>query len=438
MGLLCALHQLAPQLGLRLSVAHLDHGVRGEQARADAAFVEDLARRLGLPFDLGHWRPERARHFEADARKARYGWLREIAAARGATAVAVGHTLDDQAETILHRIVRGTGPRGLSGMPRRRALSGDPPIALVRPLLGVSRQAIRVSLEALGQGFHEDDSNADVSRTRARIRHDLLPRLAAGYNPRVAEAIARLGMLAGTSERMMERWLIELEHDVTGLNLRDRVELRRDRLLHLPVFLRAEVLRRVWRRAGWPEAGMSARRWRRLAGMARSGRITNLQVGSGIVLSTTGPMGRPADGFILERIAAADPAEGVPDVPPAVPLDVPGLATWGTGRVITVLEPQGPCDETVDLDRVALPLQVRAPVPGDHFVPLGMEGKSTPLNDFFRGRKVAPDERRRTPLLCDAVGIIWVIGHRIAERVKVTEQTRIALGLRWERGPVGS
>ena len=114
---------------------------------------------------------------------------------------------------------------------------------------------------------------------------------------------------------------------------------------------------------------------------------------------------------------------------------MPGSATWGAGRIVTVLEPQGPCDETIDLDRVALPLQVRAPVPGDHFAPLGMGGKSTPLNDFFRGRKVARDERRRTPLLCDAVGIVWVAGHRIAERVKVTEQTRKTLGLRWERGP---
>ena len=421
-----------------LSVAHLDHGVRGEPARADAAFVEDLARSLGLPFDLGHWRPERTGHFEADARKARYGWLREIAASRDATAVAVGHSLDDQAETILHRIVRGTGPRGLSGMPRRRVLSWDPPIALVRPLLRVSRQAIRESLEALGQGFREDDSNADLSRTRARIRHELLPRLANDYNPRVAEAIARLGMLASTSERLMERWLIELEHDVTQSNGPDRMELRRDRLLQLPVFLRAEVLRRIWRKAGWPEAGMSAKRWRRMARRAQSQRITTLHVGGGIALSTTGPLGRPADGFILERIAVADRAAGTPAVPQAVPLDVPGSATWGAGRIITVLEPQALCDETIDLDRVALPLRVRAPFSGDRFAPLGMGGKSTPLNDFFRGRKVARDERRRTPLLCDAVGIVWVAGHRIAERVKVTEQTRKTLGLRWERGPASA
>ena len=137
-GLLRVLHALAPELGLTLSVAHLDHGARGEASRADAAFVEDLAGSLGLPFDLGRWQPTRAGHFEADARRARYDWLLATARARGATAVAVGHTLDDQAETILHRIVRGTGLRGLVGdaraaQARARGRAGGgagPPAAL--------------------------------------------------------------------------------------------------------------------------------------------------------------------------------------------------------------------------------------------------------------------------------------------------------------------
>ena len=109
-ALLRVLHQLAKGADLRLSVAHLDHGVRGEAARADAAFVVELAESLGLPCDLGQWKPARAAHLESDARRARYAWLLEMARARRASVVAVAHTSDDQAETILHRIVRGTGP----------------------------------------------------------------------------------------------------------------------------------------------------------------------------------------------------------------------------------------------------------------------------------------------------------------------------------------
>ncbi len=203
-GLLRLLHQLAPKTGLRLSVAHLDHGARGEASRADAEFVAELAASLGLPFDLGHWRPVRAKHFESDARRARYDWLIEVARARDAGVVAVGHTSDDQAETILHRILRGTGVRGLAGIPQRRILAADPTITLARPLLSASRGEIRTYLTELGQTCREDETNSDLSHTRARIRHDLLPRLAADYNPRLSEALVRLGEHAAASLRAID------------------------------------------------------------------------------------------------------------------------------------------------------------------------------------------------------------------------------------------
>src|SRR5262249_52432313 len=113
---------------------------------------------------------------------------------------------DDQAETILHRILRGTGPHGLAGIPRIRMLAVDPPppIALVRPLLDVSRAAIRAYLADCAQPFREDETNADLGRTRARIRLDLLPKLAAEYNPNVADALVRLGSLAASTRRALE------------------------------------------------------------------------------------------------------------------------------------------------------------------------------------------------------------------------------------------
>src|SRR3954447_23960246 len=257
-GLLRALHGLAPGLGLGLSVAHLDHGVRGESSRADASFVADLADELGLPFDRGEWRPTRPGHFEVEARRARYAWLVEVARARNASAVAVGHTRNDQSETILHRIVRGTGLRGLAGIPRRRTLAEG--LTLVRPILGVTRAEVRGYLAAIGQPYRDDASNDDISRTRARIRHDLLPRLARDYNPGVAEALVRLGELAGEAGRALERRLVALERaSLLGVEP-DRVVLDRRPLLRSSRFLRAELLRRVWRRAGWPEAGMDAGR----------------------------------------------------------------------------------------------------------------------------------------------------------------------------------
>jgi len=285
-ALLRVLHHLAKGVGLRLSVAHLDHGVRGEAARADAAFVVELARSLGLPCDLGQWKPARAAHFESDARRARYAWLLELAQARGASVVAVAHTCDDQAETILHRIVRGTGLRGLAGMPRRRILSLDPKASLVRPLLDVSRRELRDHLTALGQPFQEDQSNADLERTRARIRHDLLPKLVAEYNPRVAEALVRLGALAEAMQKSLESDLDELERAVVITKGPDCIVLEQGFLGSVPLFKRTEVLRRVWRRAGWPEQGMSARRWWRLAVLAKSKTIKKVMIGAGVTAST--------------------------------------------------------------------------------------------------------------------------------------------------------
>ncbi|MFO0957359.1 MAG: tRNA lysidine(34) synthetase TilS [Isosphaeraceae bacterium] len=147
-GLLRAADRLAGELRVRLIVAHLDHGARGEASEADARFVAELADRLKWPSVLGVWKATRAAHFEADARRARYSWLIELARANEATAVLVGHTRDDQAETILHRVLRGTGPRGLGGMHTSRTLAEG--IRLIRPLLKVDRASVR-RLVAIGQ-----------------------------------------------------------------------------------------------------------------------------------------------------------------------------------------------------------------------------------------------------------------------------------------------
>jgi tRNA(Ile)-lysidine synthase len=431
-GLLRALHRLSSELRLTLSVAHLDHGTRGELARADAVFVEALADSLGLPLDLGHWRPARVSHFEADARRARYAWLLGIAVARGASAIAVGHTRDDQAETILHRILRGTGLRGLKGIPPRRVLSRQPPVMLVRPLLSVSRQEIRTSLGSPGEAFREDASNLDEARTRARIRHDLLPRLAREYNPRVAEAIVRLGTLAGAAERSVDRQASEIEIDVTRSVSDDLIELNRDRLRRSPSYLCTEVLRKVWRRAGWPEAGMSARRWRRLAMLARGRRLGRAELGLGIEAFTAGASRSSPDLLVLKRERGDVSFCCQPPTVVPIPVQVPGCVSWGAGTITTSLDPDAPRDETIDLDRIVPSLVVRAAVPGDRFEPLGMSGRTTPLRDFLRGRRIPSHERARTPLLCDEAGIVWVVGHRIADRVKVTEATRRTLGLRWQ------
>jgi tRNA(Ile)-lysidine synthase len=428
-GLLRILHELSGRLDLTLSVAHLDHGARGEASRADAAFVSELVGALGLPFDLGEWRPARTGHFEADARRARYAWLTEIAQTRRAAVIAVGHTHDDQAETILHRILRGTGPRGLAGIAATRRLASGPELTLVRPLLKTTRSEIREYLAAVGQPYREDASNADRSHTRARIRHDLLPELAAEYNPDVTGALVRLGSLARALERSLQGDLRALVRQAVLSRAPDCIVLKHGVLRSLPSFLRAEVLRRVWRRAGWPEASMSAERWRRLAALARRPEVPRVEVGGRVEVST--------DRFflVLRRVVDPERSSRRAVAVESIPLLVPGRTplSWMKGEIEISSDPGAgtQCDETIDLEQVALPLLVRGPVVGDRFTPLGLPGASQALADFFRGRRVPREQRASIPLVCDQIGIIWVVGHRISERVKLTAQTRRTLGLNW-------
>ncbi|MEW4571001.1 tRNA lysidine(34) synthetase TilS [Tautonia sp. JC769] len=427
-ALLRAAIEASEELGLRLSVAHLHHGTRGEEADRDARFVGELADRLGLPMDLGHWRPERAAHFEADARQARYGWLLDVARRRSAEAVAVGHTSDDQAETVLHRIVRGTGVRGLAGMPPRRRLGEG--VELIRPLLTTAREEIRGYLDALNQPWRDDSSNAEPNRTRTAIRLEILPRLAA-LNPRVAEALIRLGESSRDAAWQAERQASSLARAIVVTIEPFGVALRRDRLAALPRSVRTEILRVVWRRAGWPERSMSADRWQRMAALVRRDH------------------GRFAIGAGVDLLLSPDRVQLVPQAPivaPAIPpasaiLPIPGSEVWADCRIVTEIDPgpDAPGDERIDrdaldpfLDASGAHLVISAPLPGDRFAPLGMGGRSMTLSDFLRGRRVASSDRGRVPVVRDRRGVIWVVGHRIADRVRRTEGTDRLLGLRCE------
>ena len=185
----------------RVSVAHLNHRLRPE-ADDDERFVVELCGRLGVICEVGHVdvagaAAEAGEGLEAAARRCRYRFLQEAAGRLGARFVVTAHTADDQAETILHRIVRGTGIRGLAGMARVRTLGHA---ALVRPLLGIRRAELVAYLDELGQPYRHDSSNADRRFTRNRIRLELLPRLRERFNPEIEEALLRLGTLAGEAQ----------------------------------------------------------------------------------------------------------------------------------------------------------------------------------------------------------------------------------------------
>lgn len=255
----------------RLCVAHLNHRLRAD-AEADERFVVELCRRLEVHceverIDVGRLAAAAGDGIEAAARSARYRFFQQAAGRLGARYVATAHTADDQAETILHRILRGTGIRGLSGMARTRPLGHA---SLIRPMLGIRRVEVTAYLDALGQPCRHDPSNADTRFTRNRIRHGLLPQLQRHFNPEVVESLLKLGRLAGDTQAVVDRQVGEwFDRCVTIVGPNEaRIELAIEAAHDERQYLVRELLMTLWRRMDWPRQSMGMAQWDELAELA--------------------------------------------------------------------------------------------------------------------------------------------------------------------------
>jgi tRNA(Ile)-lysidine synthase len=255
----------------RMVAAHYNHRLRAHASDEDAKFISEQCATLGVPLEIGAATQPGSLDesgMEERARDARLAFLRDAAEQVGARYVATGHTADDQAETVLFRVLRGTSIAGLAGIPRVRQLS--PAVTLVRPLLEVRRSDVIEYLNSIGQAYREDESNRDVSLSRDRIRHELMPTLASEYNADVVAALCRLGRLAGESQAAMRPLVEEMSRRVIADNAGDRVIVDCRRLEGAPRHIIREVLVAAWGQKGWPMQSMGFDEWDALAEMAQS------------------------------------------------------------------------------------------------------------------------------------------------------------------------
>ncbi|MBT4867157.1 MAG: tRNA lysidine(34) synthetase TilS [Planctomycetaceae bacterium] len=272
-ALLRGLRELQDEQQIEIIAAHLNHQLRGEQSGDDATWVEALCAKLGVGLilegrNIADIAEQRGHGLEETARQQRYEFLSLAAEREGCSHVAVAHTADDQAETILHHVLRGTGIAGLSGMSMMRPL-GDA-LQLVRPLLDVSRVDVETYLLGIGQSFRTDDSASEQSFTRNRIRHSLLPSLKRDFNPQVEQALLRLGRLAGDVRVMTEELAGRLLD--SALIEKNEMTCRIDcaQLIDKPVHLVRECFSLLWKRQNWPRKRMGFADWNRLATMTRA------------------------------------------------------------------------------------------------------------------------------------------------------------------------
>jgi tRNA(Ile)-lysidine synthase len=273
-GLLRALQSLRCPGPGRLVVIHFNHGLRGAESDGDEHFVKHLSGQLGLTCDIGRARLIRESGgcvSEEAAREARYAYFCEVAGRLGARFVATGHTADDQAETVLHRVLRGTGIGGLAGIRRHRELL--PGVSLIRPLLGVRRGKLLEYLVSLGQDYRQDSSNQRLDFTRNRLRHDLIPRLEVDYNAQLIPALGRLAFLAAEVGQWIDQQVNGLLTACVDMGGRDQtapVIVDCQVLSPVQPLLVRELFVAIWKIRGWPRQAMGFVKWDDLASLTHA------------------------------------------------------------------------------------------------------------------------------------------------------------------------
>jgi tRNA(Ile)-lysidine synthase len=271
-ALLCGLASLRDERRLDIVAAHLNHQLRGDESLADAALVRQLCESLDVPLvehqlDIRRLAAEQGVGLEEAARNARYEFLIATAVAQRSPWVLVAHTADDQVETVLHHILRGTGLDGLRGIPASRPLADG--VTLARPLLNVGRSFVESYLRSIPQDWCDDATNRDTSLTRNRIRHELLPILRDRFNPHIEAAVAHLAQQAVDVQSAIEHAAAGLLASARLVEDHGTIRLDAGKLETAPRHLVREALRQAWRRQDWPLGGMGFDHWTAAARVAQ-------------------------------------------------------------------------------------------------------------------------------------------------------------------------
>jgi len=457
----CLLHILAKwqkRLKIRLHVAHLNHQLRGVESDADAEYVSALAASLDIPITIGRqdvaaYKAERNCSIEEAARELRYAFLARVASEVGAHRIAIGHIKDDQVETILMHILRGTGITGLAGLAPCSPIptwwddgqemswpAKAPSVAkrqrsnllVIRPLLDITREETTSYCQEHQLNPRIDSSNLSLSFFRNRLRLHLLPVLRQ-YNPNIDQALLRLGDIAKEDNAFVEQQVSQLWDEVARQE-NDAIYLNKKQLASLPIALQRQLLR----------AAVT-----RLAGGVRDIEASHIETARSLLNKPASkkislPQGLVCQGGYDELVIASPPDEsgsGQSQFPPCpfpplsgeFPIKVPGETALPGWKVIAKIDAaSSPLSNIMsqsnliahfDLHKTGAELFVRQRQPGDRFQPLGMSLPKK-LYEFMVDVKIPRSWRDHIPIVCSPQQIIWVVGWRIDDRVKVTPTCR--------------
>jgi tRNA(Ile)-lysidine synthase len=416
--------EVRSRLGLRLAVAHFDHGLR-RASKGDASFVAAVAREHRLPFVLGGpFSGRKGREgIQQAAREERLRFLLHAARRRKCGRVALGHTLDDQAETMTMRFICGGGPAGLGGIP---------PVShggrIIHPLLDISRHEVEGYLGTKGVKWRRDPSNDRPVYLRNRLRLELLPLISEEYNPRVAEHLGSLATLLRRDNDLLD----QMTRQLLAIAKRRRGEyfFPADLLIRAHPALSSRAFLEALRSLAPGERSFGTRHLEALLADHHSARLRSRNLPGGVTAFSD------AAGVLLRRGAPPAPSlKGVPLTVPgsaALPRSLGKISSWVRRRPDNFnprLLAGVPWNSVLDWETVEPPLMVRRRRPGDRFLPLGLGG-TRKLKEVLVDRKISLLHRDRLPLVCDRHRIIWVPGVLPSHPCRVTRLTRKLLFLR--------
>ena len=486
----CLLHVLAKwrkELGIKLHIAHLNHQLRGVESEADAEYVSNLAGSLGIPItidrqDVAAYRTERNCSIEEAARELRYVFLARVAREVGANRITTGHTRDDQVETILMHILRGTGITGLCGLAPCSSMAYDSQgtslraealsvakgqrsnLLVIRPLLDITKEETASYCQEHQLEPRIDSSNLSPSFFRNRLRLHLLP-LLRQYNPSVDQALLRLADIAKEDNAFIEQQASGLWDEVARQE-NNAIYLDKKQVAILPIALQRQLLRAAVTKLAGDSRDIEASHIE----AARS--LLNKQASKRISLPHGLICHGGYDELVITRlpsvtatphsvIASDLPAKAwqagawqsqlppcpFPPLPGEFPLKVPGKTVFPGWKVIAsvvrerVASPssrgalgtsEGTCQSNLvahfDFHKTGTALSVRQRRPGDRFQPLGMSMPKK-LYEFMVDAKIPRSWRGHIPIVCSPQQIIWIVGWRIDDRVKTTEASQEILRL---------
>jgi tRNA(Ile)-lysidine synthase len=414
-----------PDFNLHLVAAHLNHCLRGDESDADEQFCRAEAQRHGVPIevrrcDVAALAVGQQRNLEDAGRRARIAFLDEVSRTYGATAVVLAHHADDQAETVLMRLLRGSGMTGLSGMAYCNSRG------YVRPLLDITRAEIELYLRECGIGWREDASNSDTVYLRNRIRHDLLPLLET-YNPAIRTTLAATAPILGGDEALLEELTAQSFSETCRIE-EGRVVCAIGKLTELSPPLRRRVLRMAFKQATGTLEGLSHDHIEAVGDL-----LTSDRPNARCLLPRGMTAIREYDRLVVMKAGDEPAASGFE-------LLITELGEYhlpGGGYLVVEKTPSGQLPEDqdsalCDLKRTPLPWLVRSFLPGDRIVPFGMSGRKK-VKDIFIDRKIPLSDRRRIPLLLSGENLLWIAGLCASELCRIDAGSTAPVRVTWRK-----